>query len=145
MKKLTATKLLLMSSALTFAACTPSKMNSYDVSGDNSHIIQGDEVQADDPIAQVTVAINAGTVDKDLKTVENFSCTGTIIKKNIILTAAHCIPVAPEGGKRGAVIVFNRSYKNVDKTKDIRRVVRMETHDLWEKQVLRKKTLTISV
>ncbi|MFM6926850.1 MAG: S1 family peptidase [Bdellovibrio sp.] len=132
MKNLVAAKLVLLSSALTFVACSPAKMNSLVNSGDNGQIINGKEVELNDPIAKVTVAIVGATKDKTGE-IKQFTCTGSLLAKNIVLTAAHCIPVAPEGGARAAMIIFNSSLKQKATEKNSRIVTRFAIHDQWKK------------
>lgn len=64
-----------------FVACTQQASINTLISQQNTGIVNGETVSADDPIASHTVAI---TDDKW----EN--CTGTLIASNLVLTAAHC-------------------------------------------------------
>lgn len=60
------------------------ELSEYNSSGAASaHIIAGGEVSAEDPLAARVV----GFVDEDGESY----CTGILLKKNIVLTAAHCI------------------------------------------------------
>ena len=132
MKNPIAAKLVLLSSALTFIACSPAKMNSLVSSGDNGQIINGQEVELNDPIAKVTVAIVGATKNKTGE-IKQFTCTGGLLAQNIVLTAAHCIPVVPEGGARAAIIIFNTSLKQKPTETNSRVVTRFAIHDQWQK------------
>lgn len=69
-------------SLFVMSACTP-KNTFHNFTGDANQtgIINGDAVQAADPIAKHIVAITDDQWE---------NCTGTLIAKNLVLTAAHC-------------------------------------------------------
>jgi secreted trypsin-like serine protease len=73
-------------------SCAPNfkKSNVQDVS-DNSNIVNGSPVSANDPIGKSTVAlyIPAPTTE-DANAIHNF-CTGTLIAPKVVMTAGHCI------------------------------------------------------
>lgn len=68
--------------------CGPENTD-YTPSPGDVAIVGGDTTDKDNPIANYVVLI----YDNPTKTY----CTGTLIKKNLILTAAHCIGAGPEG------------------------------------------------
>jgi secreted trypsin-like serine protease len=93
MKKILSTTLLL--SSLQLFAQTPA-----------ARIINGTEVQTNDPIAQSTVML-MGTFGNF-----SFNCTGSIIAKDLVVTAAHCL--GPYGhGKLTAFFGVNKKKGGV--------------------------------
>lgn len=77
-------KLVLLVTAAALAACSGSSHSKLNRSGKyNTGIIGGELVGADDPIAKSSVIV----VDVFLSGV----CTGTLISKNMVITAAHCV------------------------------------------------------
>lgn len=76
-------KVLLGLIALSLAACAPAKQTALTVNEQASGILGGEVVLADDVIAKTTVAV--------LDVFQGGACTGTLLTKNVILTAAHCV------------------------------------------------------
>ncbi len=72
-------------------------------------IIGGTVVLSENPISHFTV----GVFDKK----NNFICTGSLIKENLVLTAAHCI----ESKASDIVIVFGLDFSAYDR-KDLKRL-----------------------
>lgn len=92
-------KLLIIAGSLAFLnACSPNH-NQQDAQTSNSekltlgqsqsNIVNGEAVIEEDPIAKSTVAIYLNDLKQPGK-LRNF-CTGTLIAKNIVITAAHCM------------------------------------------------------
>ena len=70
-------------SALILTNCHPGVKNTALKSATNSAIINGTAVSTEDSIASHTVLVH------DIK--NDYVCTGVIILKNVVLTAAHCL------------------------------------------------------
>jgi len=68
-------------SVFAIVACTQQSNNQINSAGNQAGIINGENVQATDPIAKHLVAITDNRWE---------NCTGTLIAKNLVLTAAHC-------------------------------------------------------
>ncbi|KYG70019.1 hypothetical protein AZI85_15110 [Bdellovibrio bacteriovorus] len=80
----TIAKLLVLLTTVFFVACAPSADDGGVVLSDTSAgIFGGDKVDSDERIAQSTVGI--------YNTEKKAICTGTLIAKNVVLTAAHCL------------------------------------------------------
>jgi len=124
-------KKTLVLSLLALAACSPNRQNSVAAGNSNYSIINGTVVEKNDPVAKVTVAIINLTRDSK-GTIVQAKCTGLIIAKNAILTAAHCIEEIPKGGARASVIVFNSNMETATK-EDIREVTEFVRHPLYGK------------
>jgi secreted trypsin-like serine protease len=101
MKQLSLLVTLLLVSATAQANQVPSRLSAPFVPG-HSAIIGGTEVQAGDPVAASTVLVYA---KEDGAT---SICTGTIIEKDIILTAAHCLGIS---GLAQVVVAFRTSLQ----------------------------------
>jgi secreted trypsin-like serine protease len=128
--------LRLVLSALTFgmlSACSPNSetsVNSANTSAEeNSGIIGGDMVRTGSPISRMTVAIfdaSKGSI-----------CTGSLIGKNVVLSAAHCVGKNPEA----MVIIFStnaetilnsvKSFKELLANKKVRQVNAAEVSSVW--------------
>lgn len=130
MNKLSLVQVGVLAAAAGLVACAPASKSSMTYQNDNS-VISGTPVEANDPIAKVTVLIVNATQDKNGVSSQT-GCTGSIIAKNVILTAAHCVPTLPEGGKMVTKIVFNRDV-NATTAKDLRTVLKYATHPDWQK------------
>lgn len=114
----------LLSIALTVLSCSPQIKTSEEIKSSNTaQIIQGSVVTANDPIAAHIVLVH------DLK--KDYVCTGTLIGKNTVLTAAHCLSRKYNQFE----VIFSRSgYKTMDArdmTK-IRKVTKVAVHDDYE-------------
>lgn len=130
-------------------ACTPSEKGSV-VSDRNSGIIGGEEVVVDESstvavitsessvnnnsIAESTVAIFAYVITQDDQE-QQFTCTGSVLTANTILTAAHCVPEEGEYKASALYVVFNSDLKSIVK-ENVRKVVSTAVHPSWgvEKQ-----------
>ena len=87
-------------------------------------IIGGDSVQVSDPAAYSTVAMMS------IKTSQRLSprCTGTLISKNLVLTAAHCI----EGKEsKELVISFSTKVESIYDPAMMRKVKAMKAHNQY--------------
>ncbi|MBL7543761.1 MAG: trypsin-like serine protease [Bdellovibrionaceae bacterium] len=82
-----------------------------DVVKDNHNIISGIEVSQFDPIAKYTVLVNYYEKNRpeDPKPSVISMCTGVIIGKRSILTAAHCVQATDPQKKQYMEIYFTRS------------------------------------
>lgn len=120
-------KLAAVVSGLVLTACTPQSNQSVTaVSGNQTGIIGGVAVDKTDVIATSTVAI-VGMVQNAKGEQFQFTCTGSLISDNVVLTAGHCIPEVPKGGKAGLFVVFNNDLNKLTQ-KDVRPVIDVVLH-----------------
>lgn len=117
-------KLLGLMATLTLSACagqqTPPELHLDEA--ENSGIVGGTEVRLDDPIASTVV----GLYDTERGAI----CTGSIISKNLVLTAAHCIVGPPSN----YVVIFGANLRLPQERLVIRPVVDFEISPLRERR-----------
>lgn len=117
-RKMTLTKILLFSIGLASSiACNQQKSHTLDSIMGTENIVGGDPVTDTDQIGQHVVALETGL---------QVFCTGVLVKKNVVLTAAHCTDVASD--PRYINVVFGKDVKGeVQK----RRVLGGKVTDKW--------------
>lgn len=112
-------KALSLLSLLTLIAC--GQQNATLKAGDqNSHIIGGKAVPANSAVAHTTVAI--------FDVERSALCTGSLLTKNIVVTAAHCVQGGDPANYR---IVFSTDL--YAKNPEVRKVVAMTYNEKWDK------------
>ena len=106
-----------LSGLVLATACTPQNQQQLaNVDGHQSGIIGGTNVETSDVIAKSTVLLQIYT--KSAEGEESFAgCTGTLIREDIVLTAAHCVPEVPKGGKGIVAVIFSTSAEQAMKDK----------------------------
>lgn len=100
-------KLFVVLFSLIFVACTQqAAVQTLSVGPNTTSIINGDMVKTGDPIASHIVAITDNQWE---------NCTGTIIAKNLVLTAAHCETPGVAMYVAFGLEVSERNIKTVDR------------------------------
>lgn len=109
--------------ALALAACAPnSQLNTLEAQ-EGQGIIGGKETDGSTPFAKHVVGILG------LQGENSYNCTGTLISKNLVLTAAHCVPAEK------MLIVFAKNMHSAltsGKTDLVRPVVAKSVHPAWK-------------
>lgn len=106
---------------LTLSACSAERQSgSIDLAGQN--IVGGTETDDSSPVAKHVVAIVGMGASGP------YTCTGTLITKNIVMTAAHCVPA------NKMKVVFTKNIQQTvtaQKQELIRTVVSKVVHPKW--------------
>ena len=123
--------LLLVSSLFLMAACAPQNSPNLTLA-DNTAIVGGDKVEAASNIGRSTVGIYESKI--------GYICSGTLIAKNLVLTAAHCV----DPNAKDLAIYFTAEMKKASK-EQIRRVTGQVVHDGYTGAVQTKDTNDIAV
>ncbi len=124
------TKALTLVSLLSLAACADSH-ESTNSSGTTQGIIGG-TIPTEGSIAKnSTVAI--GIFNKSKGRFSSF-CTGVVVAKDLVLTAAHCMEdekLVAKNGVRSVLLYFGNAYENYDKNLE-RTSTKWEVNDKYE-------------
>ncbi len=117
---------LVLTVAFITAGCDSSSKKNTLYSKNGQHIIGGQLVQEGTALAQSVV----GIYDDN----EGFTCTGSLLPGNLVLTAAHCIGKKPSA----TYIVFSPDMEsilnmgnNFKNSPAVRKVIMMKAHEEW--------------
>lgn len=111
----------LLSTITMMAACAPQSEKAELINQDQSSqsIVGGEDVAAEDPLVKATVGIATrfgGVI-----------CTGTLIAKNLVVTAGHCTGAVSD--PRQMYITFGHDLNSKDI--QVRRVLGGKSHEKW--------------
>ena len=124
-------QLLLLGLALLGSSCSKSNESTanqinFQSGPTNSPdgIINGTEIQLNDPVAQSTVGIYDAA--------KGISCTGVLVHKNMVLTAAHCSLSTP----KNLTILFTTNFSTMNPARKYpfqRQVTKIAIGPYWQK------------
>lgn len=114
-----------MTCIFALTACSPSRTNQFESQKQESTILGGTVVSPLDTIARSTVAILISVLDGDQS--YQFLCTGTLIRNNMVLTAAHCAVPSTATRSVRSYIIFGNDVSDVN-NREIRSVTDQVPH-----------------
>jgi len=125
--------LLLISATAMLAACAPADMNGSFVQPDSQdNIVGGEPVGRLSAIGRSTVGIYESKI--------GYICTGTLVAKNIVLTAAHCV----DPKAKDLRIIFAADMKGVAKERT-RKVTNAIVHEKYTDKVVAQEMFDIAL
>jgi len=124
--------LLLFSATAMLAACAPENSINSLRANDSSDIVGGEYVPRLSAVGRSTV----GILEKKI----GYICTGTLIAKNLVLTAAHCV----DPKAKNLQIIFAAEMKDVDKTR-VRPVAQAVVHTGYTNNVNSKDMYDLAI
>ncbi len=107
------------------------KADTIHLDNSSASIIGGKKIQADDVIGKSTVALIADIITTDGKRGQGI-CTGSLLRSNVVLTAAHCIPQGPEVKEASIYVVFGKDLRKENEVK-VRLVTDYVIHEKYGK------------
>lgn len=123
---------ILIFAALILAACSPVEMTAEVDAVAADSIVGGEKVARLSPVGRSTV----GLYEKDI----GYICSGTLIAKNLILTAAHCV----DAKSKNLLAIFTTEIKNAKKD-DLRKVTRWAVHPSYSEEMKAKDLGDIAI
>lgn len=124
-------------SFMILAACAPqnsenSFQNTITTSDSSAQIVGGDKVDSTSLVGRSTVGIYESKI--------GYICSGTLIGKNLVLTAAHCV----DPNARDLVVIFAPEMRKAQ-SQQIRRVTGAVVHPQYTGEVQTKDTADIAL
>lgn len=92
------------------------KSEAVNLDARSAAIIGGKKIQEDDVIGKSTVALVADIIMTDGQRGQGI-CTGSLLRSNVVLTAAHCIPQGPDVKEASIYVVFGKDLRKQNEVK----------------------------
>ncbi len=124
--------LMLVLVALTLAACSPTSSTTDVNAPAADSIVGGEKVARLSAVGKSTV----GLYEKDI----GYICSGTLVGKNLILTAAHCV----DPKSKNLIAVFETEIKKAKKDK-LRKITHWAVHPSYSEEMKAKDLGDIAI
>lgn len=123
---------VLILAALALTACSPASLTSEVAAPAADSIVGGEKVARLSAVGRSTVAL----YEQDI----GYICSGTLVAKNLILTAAHCV----DPKSKNLLAVFKTEIKNAKKA-DLRKVTHGAVHPSYSSEMKAKDLGDIAI
>ncbi|XGC80487.1 trypsin-like serine protease [Bdellovibrio bacteriovorus] len=125
-------KKLVLIAALFLTACSPQNSQNLEVDTDSTGIVGGEQVEGTSAVGRSTVGLYDAKI--------GYICSGTLIARNLILTAGHCV----DPKSQNLVAIFAPEMKKANK-EQIRKVSKWIVHPNYSTEIVERDMADIAI